>query len=337
MTADNLFRAQQAYLNLQRQVPGEPRPSFEDRSMMERVWGRQWGLSNDVGRLRVALVSRPGQEWEPLLSGGEYHESAGAWIDPDKMWYWCDKERPDIAKAQSQHDGLVRALEAEGVEVVHLEGVLPHLTQSMFTRDPAIIVNAGAVLGRLGPRHRRGEELPFARALARLGVPILHTTHGTGILEGGSFAWLNEHTAVLAISHRTNAEGARQLSSVLEGQGVELLCVENYDYSHHLDGSFVMIDVDLALTISRDLPWWFIQRLKDLGIRTIEPDAHEGAFGVNCLAVRPGRVIMSAHAETTANKLRTAGMEVVLIDYSEIHKKGGGVHCSTLPLIRESV
>jgi N-dimethylarginine dimethylaminohydrolase len=44
---------------------------------------------------------------------------------------------------------------------------------------------------------------------------------------------------------------------------------------------------------------------------------------------------MSAHAEMTANKLQDAGVEVVLIEYSEIHKKGGGVHCSTLPLIRE--
>lgn len=337
MTNDDRYDAQQAYLNLQRQVPGEPTPPFEDRMMMEKVWGRDWGVSNDVGRLRVALVSRPGAEWEPLLSGGEYHESAQAWIDPDKMWYWCDKERPDIPEAQSQHDGLVQALEAEEVEVVHLEGVLPDMTQSMFTRDPAIIIKGGAVLGRLGPRHRRGEELPFARTLTRLGVPILHTTHGTGILEGGSFAWLNEHTAALAISHRTNVEGARQLAGVLERHGVELLCVQNYDYSHHIDGSLVMIDVDLALTISRDLPWWFIQRLRELGIHTIEPDANDGAFGVNCLAVQPGRVIMSAHAETTIRGLRKAGIEVVPIEYAQIHKKGGGIHCSTLPLIRDPV
>lgn len=331
------FLAERAYLNLQREVPGEPDPPFEDRTMMQKVWGRDWGVANDVGRLRVALVSRPGVEWEPLLSGGEYHESAQAWIDPGKMWYWCDQERPNIGKAQRQHDGLVKALGAEAVEVVHLDGVLPNMTQSMFTRDPAVMVKAGAVLGRLGPRHRRGEELPFARTLTRLGVPILHTVRGTGILEGGSFAWLNNDTAALGVSHRTNAEGAAQLAWVLERQGVELLCVENYDYSHHIDGSFVMVDVGLALAISRHLPWWFVERLEGLGIHTIEPEPRDGAFGVNCLAVCPGRVIMSAHAEATAEKLQEVGVETILIEYDEMHKKGGGVHCSTLPLIRDPV
>jgi N-dimethylarginine dimethylaminohydrolase len=335
MGTNDPLLAEQAYLNLQREVPGEPEPPFEDPSMMSKVWGRNWGVNNDVGRLQVVLVSRPGVEWEPLLTEGEYHDSARAWIDPDKMWYWCDEQRPDIPKAQKQHDSLIQVLEDEGVEVVHLKGVLPHMTQSMFTRDPAIVVNHGAVLGRLGPRHRRGEELPFARTLSRLGVPILNTIQGTGILEGGSFAWLNSKTAALAVSHRTNSEGAAQLARVLERQGAELLCIQNHSYSHHIDGSLVMVDVDLALAISRDLPWWFLQRLEDLGISIIEPDPREGAFGVNCLAVRPGRIIMSAHAEITAEKLLAAGKEVVLIEYDEIHKKGGGVHCSTLPLIRE--
>jgi arginine deiminase len=57
---------------------------------------------------------------------------------------------------------------------------------------------------------------------------------------------------------------------------------------------------------------------------------------VNCLAVRPGRVIMSTHAEVTAVKLRQTGIEVILIEYDEMHRKGG-VHPCTLPLIRKPV
>ena len=53
------------------------------------------------------------------------------------------------------------------------------------------------------------------------------------------------------------------------------------------------------------------------------------------MAVRPGRVIMSSHAKFSADCLDAAGVEVVMVDYDETHKNGGGIHCSTLPLMRD--
>jgi N-dimethylarginine dimethylaminohydrolase len=329
--------AEEAYLNLHRRIPGEPEPPFEDASMMEKVWGRRWGLDNDVGKLRSVLVSRPGVEWEVMMSGGEFIEEAQAWISPDKMWYWNGRDRPNLAKVQAQHDGMVKALETEGVEVVHLEQPQPNMTKSVFTRDPAIIVKGGAVICRMGVSYRRGEELPFTRTLANLGMPILHTIHGTGLMEGGSFVWLNPSMAVVSIGHRCNAEGARQLGAVLKTLGVELLCVDNTGYGLHIDGSLVMVNSDLALAFIQDLPWWFLERLKELGIHTLDADAKDGAFGVNCLAVQPGRVLMSAHAERSAKRLEAAGVEVVMVEYDQLHRSGGGIHCSTLPLIREGI
>jgi len=232
---------------------------------------------------------------------------------------------------------MTDALRAEGVEVVYLEGVLPHMTKSVFTRDPAIIVKGGAIICRMGVSYRRGEELPTMRTLAQLGMPILHTIHGTGLMEGGSFLWLNDRTAVVSVGHRSNAEGARQLAEVLSTLGVELLCVDNLGYGLHIDGSIVMVDVDKALVFVQDLPWWFLMRLEELGIHIVEADPRDGGMGVNCLAVRPGRVIMSSHARRSAERLEQAGVKVVLVDYDEIHKSGGGVHCSTLPLIRDEV
>ncbi len=329
--------ASQAYLNLHRRIPGEPEPAFEDPTMLEKVWGRRWGLDNDVGQLQMVLVSRPGMEWEIMMQGGEYVEEAQAWIGPNNMWYWKDKERPNIIKVQDQHDALVKALQAEGVEVIHLENPRSNMTKSVFTRDPAIIVKGGAIICRMGVSYRRGEELPFMRTLAKIGMPMLHTIHGTGLMEGGSFVWLNPQTAVVSIGHRCNPEGARQVADVLKMMGVELLHVDNTGYGLHIDGSFVMVSTDLAIGFSQDLPWWFLARLKEMGIHLLEADPREGAFGVNCLAVRPGRVLMSAHAQRSAERLQKAGVEVVLVPYDELHKSGGGIHCSTLPLIRERV
>ncbi len=74
--------------------------------------------------------------------------------------------------------------------------------------------------------YRRGEELPIMRTLATLGMPILRTIHDTGLMEGGSFLWLNDQTAVVSIGHRSNSKGARQLEEVLNTLGVELICWE---------------------------------------------------------------------------------------------------------------
>lgn len=337
MTEKDPVTAVDAYMNLHRRIPGEPEPPFEESNMLEKVWGRRWGLNSDVGRLRMVLVCRPGKEWEIMMEGGEYVEEAQAWVSPDNMWYWKGRERPDLAKAQAQHDALVKALQDEEVEVVFLEDPLPHMTKSVFTRDTAIIVKGGAIVCRLGVSYRRGEELPVTRTLAKLGMPILHTIHVTGLMEGGSFAWLNPQTAVVSVGHRSNAEGVRQVGEVLKTLGVELLCVDNTGYGLHIDGSFVMVNTDLAMAFIQDLPWWFLVRLKELGIHILDADPYDGWQSVNCLAIRPGRVLMPAHAERSAERLRQAGVEVVLVPYDEPPKSGGGIHCSTLPLIREDI
>jgi arginine deiminase len=214
----------EAYMNLHRIIRAEPHPAFEEPAMLQKVWGRRWGVSNDVGRLRTVLVCRPGREWEIMMSGGTFVPEADAWVGPDNMWYWNGRKRPDLAKAQAQHDALTDALRAEGVEVVCVENPLPHMTRSVFTRDNAIITKGGAILCRMGVSYRRGEELPVMRTLAGMGMPILHTIHGTGLMEGGSFLWLNEKTAVLAVGHRSNPEGARWASSCCAWTTVVTAC-----------------------------------------------------------------------------------------------------------------
>jgi N-dimethylarginine dimethylaminohydrolase len=57
---------------------------------------------------------------------------------------------------------------------------------------------------------------------------------------------------------------------------------------------------------------------------------------VNCLAVRPGKVLLAINNDHgTAERLQKAGVEVVGLDYGECQQNGGRIHGSTLPLIRE--
>jgi arginine deiminase len=60
-------------------------------------------------------------------------------------------------------------------------------------------------------------------------------------------------------------------------------------------------------------------------------------FTVNCLAVRPGRVIMSETSQRTLERLDKAGIEVIPIAFEAVYRGGGGIHCSTAPLVRDAL
>ncbi len=326
-----------SYNLLMAAFPSAPEPPFESAEMQEFVWGRRWGCATDVGALRAVLVHRPGPEITDVVDPAKYISEIGAYGDREAGWYWRGPEPPDLPRMQAQHDALVGLLRREGAEVVYLDGVAPRCYKSCSTRDAVIAVGGGAVVCRMGARIRRGEELAVTRTLGRLGMPILRTIHGTGLLEGGSFAWLSPRTAVVGLGTRANAEGARQLGEVLRTQGVELLSVDLPGHRQHIDGILVMIDVDTALVNPTLVPYTLLERLAALKIKTItlHPDDH--AFTINGLAVRPGRVIMSQTSGHTLDRLAKEGIEVLSLDFDAVYRGGGGIHCSTAPLVRDPV
>ncbi len=331
-----ITEAEWRYNQLIKLFPSEPEPAFEDAGQLERFWGRAWGCTNDVGQLRVVLMHRPGAEVNVVDTSKRLDNNAFG--DVQAGWYWRGDAPPDLAGMQAQHDAYVATLRAEGVEVVFLDEVAPGRMKSCFTRDSVIGVGGGAIVTRMGPRIRRGEELPVTRTLAKLGCPILRTIAGTGIAEGGSFAWLNRHTAAIGISSRCNEEGANQIGEVLRAQGVELLKVPLTGYRLHIDGLFVMLAPDLALASITLLPYWFLQRLKELGIHLIEIFHEDDPGVVNSLAIAPGRVIMpEGVSDHTREQLRRHKVEVITVPYAKMISGGGGLHCSTGPLLRDEI
>jgi N-dimethylarginine dimethylaminohydrolase len=324
------------YNQLIKQFPSEAEPPFEDSDLLERWWGRNWGCTNDVGRLRVILMHRPGPEVNIVDTAKRLDNNAFG--DVQTGWYWRGTEGPDLAAMQAQHDAYTSVLRAEGVEVVYLDEIGESRMKSCYTRDSCVAVGGGAIVTRLGPRMRRGEERGVARTLARLGCPILRTISGAGVFEGGSFAWLNKSTAVVGLSSRVNEEGARQVEEVLRSQGVELLKVTLTGYRLHIDGLFVIIGPDLALANITLLPFWFLEKLGELGIRLVEIHHEDDASIINSLAIAPYRLIMPEGVSGyTRDRLDLHGVEVITVPYDKMISGGGGLHCSTAPLIRDEV
>src|SRR5678815_3445598 len=76
----------QYYHEVLKRIPPRDLPAFEDEAMQERVWGRRWGVYNDVGPLRTVLVHRPGDEIR-IMTADRYDPSIEALIDDEAQWY----------------------------------------------------------------------------------------------------------------------------------------------------------------------------------------------------------------------------------------------------------
>lgn len=336
---EKLRDSSQYYHVVLERIPPQAAPAFEDEKMQERVWGRRWGLFNDVGTLKVILMHRPGDELN-IITADKYDPSIDALIDDEEQWYFRSDQAPDLPGMQAEHDALVKILRDNGVDVVFVDGG-PRDPNSMFVRDMGMVVRGGIIISRMGPvgkpygTGRRGEEAFITRKIAEIGMPILHTIHGEGLMEGGSFCLLDETHAAIGLSKRGNRCGADQVRKVLEVQGIELVEIPLVGFSMHIDGAIVMIDHDKALVNIERLPYWFMDHLQELGIEAIHADYRDAKLAVNCLALSPGKIVMDELAPWTAEKLQARGIETILTSYRECRKHGGGIHCSTLPLVRE--
>ena len=315
----------------------QPEPGFESAEQQTAVWGRHWGCDNDVGQIRLCLMHRPGAEMN-IIDPAKRIDEIGSFGDRDKGWYFQSEVIPDWDEFREQHDRLVQLLRDEGVEVVLLDSVEADGIKSMYTRDSSIAIKGGALVTRLARSIRRGEEAHVSRTLANLGMPILRTLHGTALMEGGSFAWLNPEVAVIARSICVNDEGCDQVEQGLNAQGDDLLRIDMTGYDIHIDGALTMIDVNVAIVDPDLLPYSFLRKLTELGIDTVEIEARDDPWIVNCLAVAPGRVIMPPGiSAATEARLQRLNIDVIEIDYDKVQLNGGGIHCSTCPLIRDSI
>ncbi|MDR2179989.1 MAG: amidinotransferase [Synergistaceae bacterium] len=336
----SLKESSQYYHAVLSSIVPKPLPPFQDEDEQLRVWGGRWGAVNDVGRIRVILMHRPGDELK-VITQDCYDPSIEAMIDRRAQWYFRSDVVPDLAKMQEEHDNLARVLTENGIRVVYMD-CSPKDPDALNVRDNGIVINGGLIVARMaiaGVEHgtgRRGEEAYITRTAAALGMPILHTIQGDGIFEGGSFCLLDAKHAAVGLSVRGNESAVEQIRSVLKLQGIELLEVPLTGYSSHIDGALVMVDYDKALVNIERLPYGFLKKLEDLGIEKISIDYRDPSTALNCLTIRPGVVVVNGKDSVwTAERLASRGIQVISVPYGECRKKGGGIHCGTLPLVRD--
>jgi N-dimethylarginine dimethylaminohydrolase len=260
--------------------------------------------------------------------------------DP-KRWHYVS--RPDLEKARAEHDAFAATLREAGCEVLYHEAELPEHADAIFTHDPVIVTDEGAIILRMGKEQRLGEEAAIGATLEELGVPTLATLEGEATAEGGDLMWLDHDTLAVGRGYRTNAEGLRQLTAALRPLGVETVEVQ----LPHGDGpgsclhlmSFIsLLDRDLAVVFPPLVPVPFMELLAEWGISLVEvPQAEYTTMGPNVLALAPRRCLAIEGNPVTKQRMEAAGCEVLTYRGDELSLKAeGGATCLTRPILRSS-
>ena len=249
---------------------------------------------------------------------------------------------PDFERAVAEHERLVELLEEAGAEVLCLPPDDRTGLDSIFTHDPALLTERGAVLLSMGKAARRGEPEAMADALRTWDVPIAGALEGEARAEGGDLVWLDRRTLLVGRSYRTTAAGASQLRNLLAPDGVTVieLPLPHWDGPSavlHLMSVLSLVADDLAVVYPRLMPITLLELLRDRGVTMVEVSESEyKTLACNVLALAPRRALINEGNPGTIRALRAAGCEVWEFACQEIGYKGsGGPTCLTRPVWRE--
>ena len=253
---------------------------------------------------------------------------------------WRDlgwRGEPDPVRLAAEHEALCAMLADADVDVVFAEGSAGNL-DAIYTFDPVLVGNGGALLLRPGKPQRRDEPAALVPALEAAGVPIRGRLAGAELAEGGDTLWLDQRTLLVGRSYRTNDAGIEALRGALPD--VEVVA---FDLPHlrgpgevlHLLSLLSPLDDDLVVAYPPLMPSRLVELLDDRGISVVEvPDEEFETMGPNVLALAPRLALAVEGNDETRRRMERAGVEVLVYRGRELSKGDGGPTCLTRPLLR---
>jgi dimethylargininase len=282
---------------------------------------RRYGAQSMTAPLREVLVKRPGAAF-----AAAFDDPAHGYLHP-----------VDLPVAVREHEALCDTLARLGV-TVHELGVETDSPDLLYTFDPILVSDGGAIPLRPGKPNRAGEPAVLESWMSARGIPTRGRIEAPGTVEGGDTLWLREDLLVIGRSLRSNAAGAEQLATIVGGvtRIVDLPFWHGPGELVHLLSVISPVADDLAVVYLPLLPVGVWELLVELGIEMIEvPDAELPTLGANVLAVRPGVVVVAEGNPATRRALEAHGCEVHSFPATEIGVNGsGGPTCMTRPVLR---
>ena len=281
---------------------------------------KTYGCQSMTGELRRVLVRAP---------------------RADDLHGWCGcswRAEPDARRIAEEHEAFCSLLEEAGAEVAYAESPAEGNPDAIYTYDPALVADEGALLLHPGKACRRAEVDAMAEDFERAGVPVAGRLREPECAEGGDCCWLDERTLLVGCGYRTNEAGIERLRELLPD--VEVLA---YDLPHwhgrgevmHLMSLISPLAPDLAVVYAPLLPTRLAQLLEEREVELVEvPDDELESLGSNVLALAPRVALAVEGNPRTRERMKRAGVEVLTYPGEELSKGDGGPTCLTRPLLR---
>jgi len=267
-------------------------------------------LKNEGDRLARVVVCTPGDEY----------------FNPGNLAEHNLLQLADSDLTLRQHDTLKESLRASGAEVIDLPELAGH-PNSVFTRDTALVTPNGYIKLRLGLDTRKGEEAWMADCLNSEGVPLAGEIIAPGTVEGGDVI-LAGRVAFIGRTIRTNDDGIRQLSALLEKMGFEIRVIPMPCTILHLDKAMMMTGPDSILYCRELMAPDFLE-----GFEATVLSCYESATA-NIICLGPDACIVDHANSRVIEKLEGIGITVHDLDLSEFAKGTGGPNCLIMPVER---
>jgi dimethylargininase len=306
--------------------------SGDNRNTVARQGGgtmREFGAQTMARPLKRVLMRRPGESLHAA--------------DPAD---WHYGPTFDAARAVDQYAAFAGLVTDSGADILWMDDNGDGLADAMFTHDPSLVSDAGAVLLNMGKPLRRAEVDAHEGVYRRAGIPVLGRVDGNGRVEGGDCVWVDETTLAVGRGVRTNEAGMAQLRAMLGPHGIEVLGFDlplwqGEEACLHLMSVISPLDDDLALVFAPLLPAPFYQLLKARGVRLVDAPEEEfrasNGLSLNVLATAPRDVIMISGFEGTRRAMEEAGCTVRTFEGDALCIAcEGGPTCLTRPVLRRA-
>jgi dimethylargininase len=224
--------------------------------------------------------------------------------------------KPIYEKALEQHSAYCEALKKCGVKVTVLEAD-ERYPDGCFVEDTAVVTKEVAIITRPGNSARLGEQERIASVLAE--YKPLENIIAPGTLDGGDILRVDNHYYI-GLTKRTNLEGAKQLSTILNSYGYTSSHVPITDILHLKTGIAYLGDNNFIA----------IRELASIAQTSKVIFLEDGEeYSANCLRVNNHLLIPKGFPKSKA-QIEALGYNIIEIEMSEFRKMDGGLTCLSL-------
>ena len=287
-----------------------------------------FGAQNMYTELKSVLIKKP----QTFMSS----------VDCKKWNYEYPLNQNLIDKNYTEFLNIIKKFDIKIIEL-KLKDETNELCDSIFTHDPSIVTNQGAIILNMGKKLRKPEIIEHEKLYRSMGIPIIGKLDDNATVEGGDCLWLNEKILLIGKSSRTNTKGINQIQEILKKINVTTIQINlpliNKNSCFHLMSIVSILDYDLIIGYKKYMPDNLLDILKKNNIKLVEIPEEEyfnsKTLAVNILSLSPRNLVLLKGYPMTCEILLKENCILNLFSGNELCIKAeGGPTCLTRPIWR---